>query len=66
MKYNLVGVNGNAFAVMGYVGNAMKKEGKSQEDVKKYYDDAQSGDYNNLLAVSSDMVDKLNASALED
>jgi len=27
-KYNLIGIDGNAFSVMGYVQNAMKHEGK--------------------------------------
>ena len=60
-KYNLVGINGNAFSVMGYVSNCMKKEGKTDEEIKAYTIKAKSGDYNNLLAVSSDIIDNLNA-----
>lgn len=61
MKYDLVGVDGNAFCVMAYVVNSMKKEGKSQEEIDAYYKDAKSSDYNHLLAVSVEMVEKLNA-----
>lgn len=35
-KYTLVGVDGNAFAVMGYVQNAMRKSGFSKEEISAY------------------------------
>ena len=60
MKYCLVGVDGNAFSVMGYVARAMKNEGMSREEVSAYREDAMSGDYNHLLCVSLEMVDKCN------
>lgn len=60
MKYKLVGINGNAFAVMGYVRDAMKKEGCSFEEKKAYTEDAMSGDYSHLLCVSINMIEKLN------
>lgn len=59
-KYNLVGVDGNAFGVMGYVIRAMKREGYSQEAIAKYRNEAMSGDYNNLLAVSAKAIDDIN------
>lgn len=59
-KYSLVGVDGNAFSVMGFVTKAMKREGCSKEEIEKYRKEAMSSDYNNLLAVSVDMVDNLN------
>ena len=60
MKYNLVGVDGNAFAVMGYVVQCMKKEKMTAEEIKAYRDKAMSDDYNNLLATSFDMIEQLN------
>ena len=60
MKYNLVGVDGNAFVVMGYVRDAMRKEGCSLEEQKAYTEDAMSGNYSHLLYVSIDMIEKLN------
>jgi len=60
MKYSLEGVNGNAYAVMGYVRQAMRKEGISKSEIDKYLEDAQSSDYSHLLCVSFDMIDKLN------
>lgn len=59
-KYDLVGVDGNAFSVMGYVRRAMRESGFSREEIEGYIKDATSGDYNNLLCVSVDMIDKCN------
>lgn len=60
MKYTLVGIDGNAFAVMGYVRDAMRKEGCSLEEQKAYTKDAMSGNYSHLLYVSMNMIEKLN------
>ena len=60
MKYNLVGVGGNAFSVMGYVLRAMKDCKMSSAEQDAYRQDAMSSDYNHLLCVSVNMVDKCN------
>jgi hypothetical protein len=60
MKYNLVGVDGNAFSVMGYVINAMRECHFSKADRDSYFNRAISGDYNHLLCVSIEMLDKCN------
>ena len=65
-KYNLVGVDGNAYSVMGYVTRAMRQCGKTQDEIKAYQNDAMSSDYNHLLVVSCEMVDKLNDMTGED
>lgn len=59
-KYTLIGVDGNAYAIMGYVVKAMKKEGRSPHDIEKYRTDAILADYDHLLRVSMDMIDDLN------
>ena len=59
-NYNLADVDGNAFAIMAYVRSAMKREGKSNEEIDNYIKDAQSSDYNHLLQVSVEMCEKLN------
>lgn len=59
-KYSLVGVNGNAFAVMGYVTKAMKETGKSKEEIDAYRKKAMDSDYNNLISVSIDEIDAIN------
>lgn len=62
MKYDLVGVDGNAWAVMGYVGRALKNEGLGNL-VDEYQKKAMSGDYDNLLRVSLEYLDKANEAA---
>ena len=58
-RFTLVGVDGNAFAVMGYTARALKKAGL-RDEVNKMYEEAESGDYYNLLAVCSDYVEMAN------
>lgn len=58
--YDLVGIDGNAYSIMGYVTSAMKREGKSQEEIDVYYKDATSSDYTHLICVSMEIIDKLN------
>jgi len=60
MKYDLVGVDGNAFSVMGYVLRAMKDCKMSSEEQDAYKHDAMSSDYSHLICVSVDMVDRCN------
>ena len=48
----LIGEDGNAFAVMGSVKNALKRAGADQEYIDRYLKEATSGDYDHLLAVS--------------
>lgn len=59
-KYTLVGVDGNAYSVMGYVKRCMREVGMSQKQRTAYIEDATSDDYHHLLCVSMEMVDKCN------
>ena len=59
-KYNLVGIDGNAYSIMGYVTDAMKEEGFSKAERDEYLRDAMSSDYNHLLCVSIDYVEQCN------
>ena len=58
--YTLAGVDGNAYAIMGYVRIAMRRTGMSREDIDAYIKDATNSDYNHLLVVSCEMIDKVN------
>jgi hypothetical protein len=60
-RFTLVGVDGNAYSVMGYVTRCMRTCLKTKEEQDAYLKDAMSSDYNHLLAVSCEMIDKLNA-----
>lgn len=61
-KYSLIGVNRNAFALMGYTAKALKREGLGNL-VDQMYAEAKSGDYNNLVCVCDEYVDKANEAA---
>lgn len=61
-KYSLVGVDGNAFSVMGYTSRALRREGL-RDLVDKMHEEATSGDYNNLLRVCMKYVDIANEEA---
>lgn len=63
--YSLVVVDGNAFAIMGYVVRAMKECGKTTDDVSEYKKQAKSSDYHHLVIVSADMCDELNKIAYD-
>jgi len=56
-KVKLIGRDGNAFAIMGVARKAGKKAGWSAEKIKEYTDKATSGDYDHLLAVTSEYFD---------
>lgn len=53
----LVGVDGNAYCVMGYV-SRMLKDADLKDLVDAYTKDATSSDYNHLLATSCKYLDK--------
>jgi hypothetical protein len=49
IKLKLVGLDGNAFSLMGAFKNQARKEGWTQEEIQEVLDQAMSGDYNHLL-----------------
>ena len=57
--YSLIGVDGNAFSVMGYTANALKKSGH-RDLVDQMYKEATSGDYSHLLLVCDRYIDIAN------
>lgn len=63
-KYTLVGQDGNAYNLMGYTANALKRTGHA--DLKdKMFEEATSGDYHNLICVCQKYLDICNE-GLED
>ena len=58
--YSLIGVDGNAYSIMGYTARAMKDAGCSKEEVDKMYKEAMSGNYSNLICVCDNWIDKVN------
>ena len=53
----LTGQDGNAFAILGRVIKAMRKEGIPQEEIDAFLAEAKSGDYDRLLRTCMEWVD---------
>ena len=60
MRYSLFDVEGNAEAIISYTENAMKKEGKTSEEIELYKSEVENSDYPGLVSVSVSMLDELN------
>lgn len=46
----LVGMDGDAFAILGNFQHAARKQGWQREEIEQVIEEATSGDYNHLLA----------------
>lgn len=66
ISVQLVGKDGNAFAIMGAVSSALRKglkdyyhydNKKINETIKEYVEESKSGDYDNLLVTAIKYVD---------
>lgn len=57
VEVQLVGEDGNAFAILGRVQGALRKAGATKEELDQYFAEATSGDYNHLLRVTMDWVE---------
>lgn len=57
IEVELVGHDGNAFAILGSVQRAMRRGGVSDADVKAFMDEATSGDYDHLLRTCMETVE---------
>lgn len=53
----LVGTDGNAFAILGKVRQALRRGGYGDEFIEAFTKEATSGDYNHLLAVCMETVE---------
>ena len=51
VSMNLVGLDGNAFALMGEFQKNARRQGWEREEIDKVLDECTSGDYNHLLRV---------------
>jgi len=54
VKLELVGLDGNAFFLLGAFQKQARREGWTPEEIKAVLDEARSGDYDHLLATLSD------------
>lgn len=58
--FTLIGVDSNAFSVMGYVTNAMREAGFNKNDINNYRNKVMIGTYDMLIIESLDILDKCN------
>jgi|TARA_B100001250_G_C19750878_1_gene767688 hypothetical protein len=56
VEVQLVGEDGNAFAIMARVQRALRQHGVSKEEINEYLNESQSGDYDNLLYTATKWV----------
>ena len=54
----LVGKDGNAFAILSRVQGAMRKAGWTGAEIQEFVDEATSGGYDHLLATVMEYVDE--------
>ena len=57
VRVKLIGIDGNAFMILGQVTREMRRAKVSPEIIEEYKKEATSGDYNHLLAVTLKYVD---------
>ena len=56
ISVQLVGRDGNAFAILAAVSKALKQGGASPEEVKEFFEEATQSDYNHLLQTACKWV----------
>lgn len=57
IKVQLVGNDGNAYAILGNVRANLRRAGVSEVEIKEFMEEAMSGNYNHLLNTCSSWVD---------
>lgn len=56
VEVQLVGTDGNAFAILAKVRKALKDAGATSDDINDFTTEATDGDYNHLLATAMKWV----------
>lgn len=56
VEVQLVGQDGNAFAIMGRVTQALRDHGVSREETTNYAEEAMSGSYDDLIRITGEWV----------
>ena len=59
IEVQLTGTDGNAFAIMGRVQEALRRNNVPKERINEYLRESQSGDYDNLLYTATRWVSVL-------
>lgn len=59
VNLDLVGIDGNAYSIIGAFRRQARREGWSQQEIDLVLEEAQSGDYNHLLATIMDYCEPI-------
>jgi hypothetical protein len=57
IEVQLTGNDGNAFAIIGKVSQALRRSGVPKEEIDQYRKESMSGDYNHLLQTAMQWVE---------
>ena len=57
VQFQLVGIDGNAFSILGTAQKFARKAGLSKEQIEEYVNEATSGDYNNVISTTMNYFD---------
>jgi hypothetical protein len=56
IEVEISGIDGNAFSIMGTVQKALRRAGVSKEEQDQYFEEATSGDYDNVISTTMKWV----------
>jgi len=57
VQFQLVGIDGNAFSILGKAQREARRAGLSKEQIEEYINEATSGDYNNVISTTMKFFD---------
>lgn len=58
-KMDLVGMDGNAFSIIGNVSRELRRAGATQEEITAFQTEASAGDYDNVLVTAMKWTEPL-------
>lgn len=58
IKGSLVGLNGNAYNLMGYFQKEARRQGWEKEEIDKVLNECKSSDYNHLVATLLEYIEE--------
>jgi len=65
-QFDLYGVAPHAFSIISYTSKAMRRANFPENEIEKYQKDALCGEYEKLIMLSMNMVEKANEKLLEE
>lgn len=66
VRLTLVGLDGNAFALMGAFQNQARREGWTKEEISAVLNECKSGDYDHLLCTLMDVCEDVDEEDCDD